>query len=61
MSEKEFVYAIRNKETGKFLKKSNGGKYYSILGAAKSRINGDEEYEIVTYRLIELGVEMHDS
>jgi hypothetical protein len=51
-----YMYAVQEKKTGKILSKSSGGKFYERSADAAKKVErlGDG-YQVVTYRLLELG------
>lgn len=51
-----YMYAVQEKETGKILSKYTGGKFYERRSDAAKKVEklGDK-YQVVTYRLLELG------
>ena len=62
MKKREFLYAIRNKKTGKIInsKSNKSGKYYQNVVFAKQRLsklnnnNNGNTFELVTYELKEI-------
>ena len=50
-----FVYAIRDKKSGKiYSMKSSGGAFYSRKGDAKNKIANDQNLEVVEFLLNEV-------
>lgn len=50
----QYIYAIRNKETGEIInRKCRGNPFYVNKGAAKNKVYENEE-EIVSYELKEI-------
>ena len=51
-----YMYAVQEKKTGKILSKYSGGKFYERSSDAAKKVEklGDG-YQVVTYRLLELG------
>ena len=66
MKKREFLYAIRNKKTGKIInsKSNKSGKYYQNVVFAKQRLsklnnnNNGNTFELVTYELKEISDEL---
>ena len=54
-----YMYAVQEKKTGKILSKYSGGKFYERFSEAEKKVEklGDE-YQVVTYRLLELGTKV---
>ena len=54
-----YMYAVQEKKTGKILSKNSGGKFYERPSDAAKKVEklGDG-YQVVTYRLLELGVKV---
>ena len=54
-----YMYAVQEKKTGKILSKYSGGKFYERSADAAKKVEklGDG-YQVVTYRLLELGAKV---
>ena len=54
-----YMYAVQEKKTGKILSKYTGGKFYERHADAAKKVEklGDE-YQVITYRLLELGTKV---
>ena len=54
-----YMYAVQEKKTGKILSKYTGGKFYERYADASKKVEklGDE-YQVITYRLLELGTKV---
>ena len=51
-----YMYAVQEKKTGKILSKCSGGKFYERSADAAKKVEklGDG-YQVITYRMLELG------